>query len=43
MGAMQITDKERCRRDYDHGIAFQRVAGLWILQSAEKQRAQHYE
>jgi hypothetical protein len=35
--------KKRGREDYDHGIAFQRVAWLGILQSAEKQRAQKYK
>jgi len=38
-----LTMKKRGREDYDHGIAFQRVAWLGILQSAEKQRAQKYK
>jgi hypothetical protein len=28
--------KERGRKDYDCGIAFQRIAGLGILQGSEK-------
>jgi len=32
--------EERGGEEYDHGIAFQRVAGLGILQRAEKQRTQ---
>ena len=31
-----ISDEERGCRDYDHGIAFQCVAGLGILQRSQE-------